>query len=285
MTRLSTLNETHDPTLESWVESANAAGTRFPDPEPAVRRVPPRKAAEQAFRGGVAIGDQILDLAAAHAGRRVLRRRGGRRGASCAGPTLNALHGAGARRRGRRCGSRCRARCAKASRDADRASCGRMPRAAGATPSTRCRRRSATTPTSTPRSTTRPTSASCSAPTTRCCPNYKWVPIGYHGRASSIGVSGQSFPPAAGPEMPPGAERAGVRAEQAPRLRARARRFRRRPGNALGDADPDRAKPSRTSSACACSTTGRRATSRPGSTSRSGRSSRRASPPPFRRGS
>ena len=25
-------------------------------------------------------------------------------------------------------------------------------------------------------------------------PNYKWVPIGYHGRASSIGVSGQSFP-------------------------------------------------------------------------------------------
>ena len=25
-------------------------------------------------------------------------------------------------------------------------------------------------------------------------PNYKWVPIGYHGRASSIGVSGQTFP-------------------------------------------------------------------------------------------
>jgi len=25
-------------------------------------------------------------------------------------------------------------------------------------------------------------------------PNYKWVPIGYHGRASSIGVSGQQFP-------------------------------------------------------------------------------------------
>jgi fumarylacetoacetase len=25
-------------------------------------------------------------------------------------------------------------------------------------------------------------------------PNYKWIPIGYHGRASSIGVSGQSFP-------------------------------------------------------------------------------------------
>ena len=25
-------------------------------------------------------------------------------------------------------------------------------------------------------------------------PNYKWIPIGYHGRSSSIGVSGQSFP-------------------------------------------------------------------------------------------
>ena len=25
-------------------------------------------------------------------------------------------------------------------------------------------------------------------------PNYKWVPIGYHGRSSSIGVSGQTFP-------------------------------------------------------------------------------------------
>ena len=25
-------------------------------------------------------------------------------------------------------------------------------------------------------------------------PNYKWVPIGYHGRASTIGVSGQTFP-------------------------------------------------------------------------------------------
>src|ERR1700761_9296367 len=39
-------------------------------------------------------------------------------------------------------------------------------------------------------------------------PNYKWIPIGYHGRSSSIGISGQAFPrprgqkaPAAG--MPP----------------------------------------------------------------------------------
>jgi len=38
-------------------------------------------------------------------------------------------------------------------------------------------------------------------------PNYKWVPIGYHGRSSSIGVSGQSFPRPLGQTMPPGAYR------------------------------------------------------------------------------
>src|SRR5690606_17723891 len=33
-------------------------------------------------------------------------------------------------------------------------------------------------------------------------PNYKWVPIGYHGRASSINVSGQSFPRPVGQTRP-----------------------------------------------------------------------------------
>ncbi len=37
-------------------------------------------------------------------------------------------------------------------------------------------------------------------------PNYKWVPIGYHGRASSIGVSGQRFLRPMGQTMPPGAQ-------------------------------------------------------------------------------
>jgi fumarylacetoacetase len=35
-------------------------------------------------------------------------------------------------------------------------------------------------------------------------PNYKWVPIGYHGRCSSIGVSGQSFPRPHGQRLAPG---------------------------------------------------------------------------------
>ena len=56
---MSTINETHDATLRSWVESANTAGTDFP-----IQNLPfgvfRRKGSNEAFRGGVAIGDQIL---------------------------------------------------------------------------------------------------------------------------------------------------------------------------------------------------------------------------------
>jgi len=58
------LNETHDPRLESWVASANTAATDF-----TLQNLPMgvfrRGGSTEAFRGGVAIGDQILDLAAA----------------------------------------------------------------------------------------------------------------------------------------------------------------------------------------------------------------------------
>ncbi|WP_372738491.1 hypothetical protein [Neptunomonas sp.] len=37
-------------------------------------------------------------------------------------------------------------------------------------------------------------------------PNYKWVPIGYHGRSSSIGVSGQTFHRPLGETKAPDAE-------------------------------------------------------------------------------
>jgi fumarylacetoacetase len=37
-------------------------------------------------------------------------------------------------------------------------------------------------------------------------PNYKWVPIGYHGRVSTIDVSGQAFPRPIGQAMPSGGE-------------------------------------------------------------------------------
>ena len=58
------LNETHDPALRSWVASAQAADTEFP-----MQNLPlavfRRRDSREAFRGGVAIGEQIVDLAAA----------------------------------------------------------------------------------------------------------------------------------------------------------------------------------------------------------------------------
>src|SRR5918912_3663103 len=69
------LDATHDPDARSWVESANEAGTDFP-----IQNLPlgifKRKGKTEPPRGGVAIGDQILDLAALE-----LR----------TGPTLNGL--------------------------------------------------------------------------------------------------------------------------------------------------------------------------------------------------
>ena len=113
-------------------------------------------------------------------------------------------------------------------------------------------------------------------------PNYKYVPIGYHGRASSI--------------KPPARRSAGPAASASPRARRS-----RASGHAAisttssssgsgSDRATRSARPSpsprrrSTSPGSACSTTGRRATSRPGSISRSARSSARASSPASRRG-
>ena len=60
---MTSLNETHNPTLKSWVRSAHLSGCDFP-----IQNLPfavfRRTGSAEAFRGGVAIGDQILDLAA-----------------------------------------------------------------------------------------------------------------------------------------------------------------------------------------------------------------------------
>ena len=58
------INETHDPNLKSWVESANDLETDFP-----IQNLPFCTYKSPSFDGrfscGVAIGDQILDLMAA----------------------------------------------------------------------------------------------------------------------------------------------------------------------------------------------------------------------------
>ncbi|MFM8343655.1 MAG: fumarylacetoacetase, partial [Betaproteobacteria bacterium] len=56
-------NDTHDPSLRSWVETAQALGCDFP-----IQNLPfavfRRAGTAEAWRGGVASGDQVLDLAA-----------------------------------------------------------------------------------------------------------------------------------------------------------------------------------------------------------------------------
>src|ERR1700689_3680557 len=52
---------THDPARRSWLDSANSAGGDFP-----IQNLPfgvfRRQGSDEPYRGGVAIGDQIVDL-------------------------------------------------------------------------------------------------------------------------------------------------------------------------------------------------------------------------------
>lgn len=201
-TLTSNLNETHNPALRSWVVSAQAAGTDFPIqnlPFAVFRR---RSATGQAdaFRGGVAIGDQIVDLAAvAQAG----IFQGEAHAAAQAGgqDKLNALmalgHGAwGALRlalsRALREGAPAQAAlqaCLVPQSEAEYD----VPARIGDYTDFYTSVYHATNV------------GQLFRPDNPLLPNYKWVPIGYHGRASSIGVSGQAFPRPVGQTMPPGA--------------------------------------------------------------------------------
>lgn len=66
------INETHDPNLKSWVESANDPNTDFPIQNlpfcmfTTGRHDPPIVGVDGPFRFGVAIGDRILDLSTKH---------------------------------------------------------------------------------------------------------------------------------------------------------------------------------------------------------------------------
>jgi len=167
------LDATHDPGLKSWVESANQPGCDFP-----IQNLPfgifKRKGAKESPRGGVAIGDQILDLAAL---------------GIKTGPTLNGLAamGRGEWKRMRKTlskGLAAKTRNARFARyllpmkQAELF----LPMAIGdytdfftgihhATNMGRMLR-----------------------PDNPLLPNYKWLPIDYHGRSSSIVVSGARVP-------------------------------------------------------------------------------------------
>ncbi len=163
------LDATHDPALRSWVESANAPDCDFP-----IQNLPfgifRRKGAREAPRGGVAIGDQIVDLAAL--GIRT-------------GPTLNGLAAAG-----RPAWKKLR----KTLSAALSTNGGKKKLARHLVP---MKRAELLLPVAVGDYTDFYTSSFHATnvgrmfrPDNPLLPNFKWIPIGYHGRASSIVVSG-----------------------------------------------------------------------------------------------
>jgi fumarylacetoacetase len=194
------LNATHDPALKSWVAAANRPGGDFP-----IQNLPfaifRRAGTPESFRGAVAIGDQILDLGALHELRQV---SGSAADAlkACTEPTLNAFMALGAD-----AWSTLRAAVSRLLReDAKDASTLRsalVPQADAefAVPArigdytdfyTSIYHATAV--------------GALFRPDNPLLPNYKWVPIAYHGRAGSIRVSGQQFRRPRGQVKPAGAE-------------------------------------------------------------------------------
>jgi fumarylacetoacetase len=88
------LNHTHDADARSWLASANAAGSDFP-----IQNLPfgvfRRAGGDETFRGGVAIGDQIVDLAALQASG-CLQGWAEQAARACAQPALNDFMAMGA---------------------------------------------------------------------------------------------------------------------------------------------------------------------------------------------
>jgi fumarylacetoacetase len=192
------LNATHDPAGRSWVASANATDGDFPLqnlPFAAFRRA----RSGESFRGGVAIGDAVLDLGALHE-LGVLNGGAAQALALCTQPTLNAFMGAGVE-----ASAALRAALVAVLRSGspleERVRPLLLPQAAAeyrvaaqvgdftdfyasihhATAVGRLFR-----------------------PDNPLLPNYKWVPIAYHGRASSVLISGQDFARPCGQVLPQG---------------------------------------------------------------------------------
>jgi len=181
------LDATHDPALTSWVPSAQAPGTDFPVQNLPFGRFRPAGSAA-ALRVGVAIGDQVLDLHAA------ARAPGWSEQALAwlaplAAGDLNAFMAGGpAARRGLRAALSQALRSGSA-QQAALSTC-LLPQTAVAM-ALPCQIGDYTDFYTGIHHAT--TVGQLFRPDNPLLPNYKWVPIGYHGRVSSIGVSGQQF--------------------------------------------------------------------------------------------
>ncbi|MES3015174.1 MAG: fumarylacetoacetase [Pseudomonadota bacterium] len=181
------LNATHDPKLQSWVSSANTAETDFP-----IQNLPfgrfRRINTTEPWRIGVAIGDHILDLKlAAEAGQWSADAQ-----VMLASLALGDLNVFMARSAASRIALRAELSAALSEGSAQQEALDRallpqsdaqmtLPCAIGDYTDFYTGIHHATAV------------GKLFRPDNPLLPNYQWVPIGYHGRASSIGVSGQRF--------------------------------------------------------------------------------------------
>jgi fumarylacetoacetase len=196
------INETHNPQLRSWVASANVDGYDFPIQNLpfGVFRVPGNP---HQFRVGVAIGDQMVDLTAAQAGgvfdtHGALAQAGAQ---ACNAPTLNAFMALGAPAWSALRLALSRGLSDGAPQQAALQAC-LLPQAGA----------EFAVPAHIGDYTDFYTSVYHATnigkllrPDNPLLPNYKWIPIGYHGRSSSIGVSGQQIRRPVSQVMHPGA--------------------------------------------------------------------------------
>ncbi|MHB1539868.1 MAG: fumarylacetoacetase [Steroidobacteraceae bacterium] len=179
------IDETHDPRLTSWVSTANRAGCDFP-----IQNLPfavfRRAGSAEPLRCGVGIGDAILDLTALGAAAAGEEEGVAQAMAACAQPALNALMALGAP--AWLALRRWLSRVLRAGADeAGQLAAALVPQSAAqfAVPArigdytdfyTSIHHATAV--------------GRLFRPDQPLLPNYKWVPIAYHGRASSIIVSG-----------------------------------------------------------------------------------------------
>ncbi|MBH0037534.1 fumarylacetoacetase [Pseudoalteromonas sp. SWN166] len=197
---MSLINETHDINLTSWVESANVDNCDFP-----IQNLPfaefRRKGSDEAFRGGVAIGDQVIDLAKLSK-LDVLKGDAKTAADAASEATLNTFMGLG-----EQYWSALRLALSKALRagsEHQQALSNTLVAQSDIEFSLPCRIGDYTDfYTSIYHATA---VGSLFRPDNPLLPNYKWVPIGYHGRSSSIDVSGQTFHRPKGQTKAPDAE-------------------------------------------------------------------------------
>ena len=197
------MNETHDPSLTSWIESANSPDTDFPIQNLPFGVFSRRGEAER--RVGVAIGDKIVDIGEslsanlwAGEARDVAR--------WCDRPNLNELMGAP-----RDSLSRFRARLSEllAGTPGDEGAINPLPPGVLVQMSDARMHPPADIGDYTDfyASIYHATNVGkLFRPDNPLLPNYKYVPIGYHGRASSIVLSGSEVTRPNGQMLPPGGE-------------------------------------------------------------------------------